>query len=44
MDNPSPLLLYEVTDELSTVSDQVGTSMAGHILPKILDSAKVSRK
>src|SRR6516225_9308378 len=27
MDNPSPLLLYEVTDELSTVSDQVGTSM-----------------
>jgi len=37
MDNPSPLLLYEVTDELSTVNDQGGHIDAGHILPEILD-------
>src|SRR5215831_16258079 len=36
MDNPSPLLLYEVTDELSTVNDQGGHIDAGHILPEIL--------
>jgi len=38
------LLLYEVTDELSIVNDQGGHIDAGHILPEILDSAKVSRK
>src|SRR6516225_8819290 len=37
MDNPYPLLLYEVTDELSTVNDQGGHIDAGHILPEILD-------
>src|SRR5215471_13190580 len=37
MDNPYPLLFYEVTDELSTVNDQGGHIDAGDILPEILD-------